>query len=115
MDFESKFKLDLITGSVLRQNESWSLHRMSVPAKVVFLAARLGWSAGQLSQDLAEKAKEGRQDDNSQQQDIYRDPTDPTKFFQQEDDTMRDALQIATILALLWLVANAWWQLEHIK
>lgn len=28
---------------------------------------------------------------------------------------VQDALQIATILALLWLVANAWWQLEHIK
>ncbi|KAK9785021.1 hypothetical protein WJX73_010495, partial [Symbiochloris irregularis] len=86
-DFETTLVLDLITGSVLQHSESWDLRRMSFPAKLAFTATRAAWSATQYAQDLAARLKQMQQDDqdNNSRQNISRDPTDPTKFFQQED------------------------------
>ncbi|EIE23583.1 hypothetical protein COCSUDRAFT_33128, partial [Coccomyxa subellipsoidea C-169] len=52
--------------------------------------------------------------DEDDQKNIYVDPTDPTKFFQQEDTGMKDFFSLATIAALLWLVFSAYSELEKI-
>ena len=57
-------------------------------------------------------ARGGRND--LQQQGIYADPADPTKMFQQDDNTFRDAVTFATILAILWVFASAYTQLEKL-
>jgi hypothetical protein len=38
---------------------------------------------------------------------IYGDPTDPMKFFQKEDNTMQDGVQLALVLAVLYTVVQA--------
>ena len=86
----------------------------------------------QLRQDLQERLNK-----DAPRSEVQADPTDPTKFFQQQDTTFQVGLQFhacdagthpvlsicvwqdgvtfATILAVLWLVATAWYKLETTK
>lgn len=44
-----------------------------------------------------------------------RDPTDPTKFFQQQDNSFQDALALCTGLALLYFVFTAFTEIEKLN
>ena len=43
-----------------------------------------------------------------------RDPTDPTKFFQQQDNTFQDAVALCTLIAVLYFVFTAFTELEKL-
>lgn len=42
-------------------------------------------------------------------------PADPTKFFQQQDNGNKDVIQLALLVAFLYLIYNVFAQIEHIK
>ena len=46
---------------------------------------------------------------------LRRDPTDPTKFFQQQDNSFQDAIALCTLVAILYLVFQAYTELEKIS
>ncbi len=46
---------------------------------------------------------------------MRRDPTDPTKFFQQQDSSFQDAVALCTLVAVLYLVFQAFTELEKIS
>lgn len=39
---------------------------------------------------------------------VYRDPTDPTRFFKQEDSTMNDAVALCLLLAVVYAAYKAY-------
>ncbi|KAK9818910.1 hypothetical protein WJX81_001762 [Elliptochloris bilobata] len=118
LDLESEFQLDLITGRVMRHSERWDLGRCSAPARLIWTARRAAWSAGQAAMDAKDAGGTVLGDrsggDDAAQAGIYADPSDPTKMFQQDDNTFRDAVTFATFLAILWVFASAYEQLEKL-
>ncbi|CAK0783200.1 hypothetical protein CVIRNUC_006399 [Coccomyxa viridis] len=120
IDFQSTFELDLITGRVTEHVDSWDTNRCGLPARLAWNASRAAWSLAETGKDLREDAgkllgKVKGDDSGGRQENIYADPSDPTKFFQQEDSTQKDLFSFALIAALLYLVASAYYQLEQIK
>lgn len=105
------------TTQVTHHAERWDLGRCSAPAQLAYTARRIAWSAAQAARDagglFGERGAPGGRND-LQQQGIYADPADPTKMFQQDDNTFRDAVTFATILAILWVFASAYTQLEKL-
>ena len=106
---ESALELNLITGRVLKQRDSWTFAPSSTPlASLLYLLRRSVYSGTQNLQDLAagvaRALEEWQQGDGGEQ--VYADPADPMKFFQQSDSTQQDAALLALILACLWLVGQ---------
>jgi len=119
VDMVSTFGLDLITGRVNSHRDDWDLSRLSIPAKGAFLASRAAWSlqlsaenTKDFSSELMEKfgPKEGDQQSN-----ITADPTDPTKFFQDNTDPSKDLFSIGLIIAFIYLIYQAFSEVEKIK
>lgn len=107
---ESALELNLITGRVLKQRDSWTFAPSSTPlASLLYLLRRSVYSGTQNLQDLAagvaRALEEWQQGDGGNEQ-VYADPADPMKFFQQSDNTQQDAALLALILACLWLVGQ---------
>lgn len=120
IDFVSTFELDLITGRVRTHESRWDLGRCGLPSRAAWLLSRALWSSQQAAQDArdggaAALGKLTASRDEDDQRNIYADPTDPTKFFQQEDTGTKDFFSLALIAALLWLVASAYFELEKIR
>ena len=46
---------------------------------------------------------------------LCRDPTDPTKFFQQQDNSFQDALALVTLVAVFYLIFRAFTELEKLN
>ena len=78
--------LNLITGRVLTLRDSWSFAATSPPAMDAGNAA----SAATASTDAP----------------IYGDPADPMKFFQQQDTSFQDGVQLALVLAVLYTIVQ---------
>ncbi|KAK9823104.1 hypothetical protein WJX72_000285 [[Myrmecia] bisecta] len=119
IDFVSEFELNLVTGRVRSHRERWDVSRMSFPARLAYNLSRIAWSAKQASLDTKEGgdkllASLSLDEDDGDKDVLYRNPTDPTKFFQQDDNTMKDALALATIIAFLYLMVNAWTELAKL-
>jgi len=95
---------------VTRQSERWDLARCGAPARLAWTLQRAAWSAVQAALDAGDAGGER----DSAGPGIYADPSDPTKMFQQDDNTFRDAVTFATILAILWVFASAYTQLEKL-
>jgi len=104
---------------VTRQSERWDLARCGAPARLAWTLQRAAWSAAQAALDAGDaggallRARGGGERDSAGPG-IYADPSDPTKMFQQDDNTFRDAVTFATILAILWVFASAYTQLEKL-
>ncbi|GBF93008.1 hypothetical protein Rsub_05619 [Raphidocelis subcapitata] len=105
-------EMNLLTGRVTSLKESWDLAGVAAPASAALVAARISWSAQQTSRDASEGLTRtldslsslASADDDQ----VYRDPTDPTKFFRQEDSTKQDALTFMTLLAILYAAYKAY-------
>jgi len=113
------FSLNLLTGRVLTHTQSWDLSSLSAPARAAVRASRVAWSAKQVSEDAGEgmnKAVESLSSLASMDDDqYYQNPTDPTKFFQNQDNTKNDAINLALLVAGLYLVFKVYSELETIK
>eukprot|EP00899_Mesostigma_viride_P000916 jgi/Mesvir1/10825/Mv07753-RA.1 len=104
----SVYEINQISGRVLRLTTSWDLGSCSPPAAAFFLATRLAYSVVQAGMDMGDMAarvgstaQEGGQGGN-----VYADPTDPRKFFQQEDSFQKDAIYFMLFVAILYTLAE---------
>lgn len=120
----STFELDQITGRVRKHSEDWEVDSSvtSAPTKLAAAAARSAWAAARAAEDAAAgtgKLLESLSSTDGDDDEAYYspDPTDPTKFFQSNDEEqmMRDAFTFAGALAIFWGLARAWSQLEGMK
>jgi len=87
---------DQVTGRVSTHDEAWNLSRTPASARLPATAARAAWTVARAGEDVARGGAAFLESLSSYDEDagpdIQADPTDPTKFFQQDDSTMRDAL-----------------------
>ncbi|CAG9465668.1 unnamed protein product [Pedinophyceae sp. YPF-701] len=112
IDMRDEFDLNLISGRVEAHRCAWDLSRCSATGKLAFQATRAIWS---VSAALATKEKqdEMKNDDAMSSMDLNSSgmPSDPTKFFQGQqnnnDQEFQDAVTFAGALAVLWLLAKA--------
>lgn len=116
--FTSTFKLDLLTGRVIEQRDRWDLSQCTAQARLAFLVSRAWWSLRQTVQDAKGESESILQKfsiDEPDQQRYYKDPTDPTRFFHQEDNTLQDAILFAAALGVFYILVNAWRQLAELR
>uniref|UniRef100_A0A1J3I049 Uncharacterized protein n=1 Tax=Noccaea caerulescens TaxID=107243 RepID=A0A1J3I049_NOCCA len=105
---KSEFTLNQISGQVIEHEESWDSSSSSPIAQAYFLTSRRLFAASESAKDFLDVSKDlaatfaARKDDTE----IYRDPTDPTKYFQRDDSLERDVYQIALFLAIVYFVVQ---------
>lgn len=104
------FTLNQISGQVVEHVQEWDLSGSSPVAQAYYWASRLAYSTVESGRDAAE-AVQGvgkllQKDRNEDKEKYYRDPTDPTKFFQMDDNPQRDLYQIGLFIALLYLLVQ---------
>lgn len=124
----STFSLDPITGRVASHDDrlAWD-PATPAPTRLAASAARAAWAARRAAEDAASAGAKALQSLASMDGDegdegaggyISRDPSDPTKFFQDGpggDGVMADAFTFAAVVALFWVLAQAWASLETVK
>lgn len=119
IDFEDVFELNLLTGRVLKHTESWDLSRCSLPGKVAFTASRLVWAARQQASDTKDggsKLMASLSSMDEGDQGFQANPNDPTRFFQgPPDNGNKDLIQVALVIAVLYLIYNTYSQIESIR
>eukprot|EP00210_Caulerpa_lentillifera_P004787 g4570.t1 len=106
VDFTSVLEMNLISGRIIKHQDSWDLKRCSPLAAAAFVASRITWSIGQFQRDRQEQFEEfkewaGLNDDDSVE--YYADPRDPYTFHQADNKLQRDALSYLTFVAVLYL------------
>lgn len=95
-----------------RRRETADTAGTAAPAAALLLALRASWAAAQAGKEAGEGLNRtldslstlGSADDDT----IYRDPSDPTRFFKQEDSGFNDALALALLLAVVYLAYTAY-------
>ncbi|KFK40979.1 hypothetical protein AALP_AA2G069400 [Arabis alpina] len=105
---KSEFTLNQISGQVIEHQESWDSSSSSPIAQVYFWTSRRLFAASESAKDLLHDTKDLTATFTTPKEDteIYRDPTDPTKFFQRDDSFERDVYQVALFLALVYFVVQ---------
>ncbi|EOA35538.1 hypothetical protein CARUB_v10020744mg [Capsella rubella] len=105
---KSEFTLNQISGQVIEHEESWDLSSSSPIAQAYFWTSRRLFAASESAKDLADVTKDltANLTTRKEDTDIYRDPTDPNKFFQRDDSFERDGYQIALFLAIVYFVVQ---------
>ncbi|KAH7387727.1 hypothetical protein KP509_16G038200 [Ceratopteris richardii] len=104
------FTLNQISGQVVEHLQEWDLSGCSPISQAYFWASRLAYSSVENSKDAAEAAQgltklfDQKKDEDKEK--YYPDPTDPTKFFQIEENPQRDVYQIGFFIALVYLVVQ---------
>lgn len=119
LDCKDTIRLNLVTGKIEDHRSEWTA---TGPGAVAYKALRLAWSAKMGLQDVSKQADElltgSRDEGNSSLELDYRGmPSDPTKFFQgQNDDERRfsDAVSYAAVLGVLWLLFRAYQELNNL-
>lgn len=107
----SEVTMNLLTGRIERHIERWDLSACSPPAAAMWTARRALWSVKQASTDAGQGVDRvldsltSMDDDGPVQQE---NPNDPTKFFQQKDNSKQDMLQYVAVLALFYALVQAW-------
>lgn len=115
IDVSSFFSFNQLTGRVEEHRDSFDFSRCGLPGRLAFTALRSGWAARQNFTDFQEDSGkwmqrfEKRDDDMDM---IQSDPTDPNKFFIQEDTTFNDAVLFAAVVSLFWVFAQAYQLLD---
>eukprot|EP00250_Pteridium_aquilinum_P013570 c21426_g1_i2 orf=163-1065(+) len=104
------FTLNQISGQVVEHVEEWDLSGSSLPAQAYFWASRLAYSTVESGKDAAEAvqgvSKLWQKEKNEDKENYFRDPTDPTKFFQMDDNPQRDLYQAGFFIALIYLLVQ---------
>ena len=114
VDVEATYKMNLISGRVLEHRERWVVDpsRTEAQAGPLHESARkahaLPLNAIEMGDGIQKQIKEFTkslsQDD--EEGDYYADPNDPMKFFQQEDTSKTDLLQMALAASVIFLVTK---------
>lgn len=104
------FTLNQISGQVVEHVQEWDLSGSSPVAQVYFWASRLAYSTVESGKDAVETvqgvSKLIQKEKDEDKEKYYRDPTDPTKFFQVDDNPQRDLYQIGLFIALMYLLVQ---------
>lgn len=118
VDVKSMFTLNLISGRVLEREDTFRLDNCPVQTKAVFISSMSAYSLKAKAKDMAEVAKRISGSFSSfdeSDEEYFADPRDPNKFFQQQDNTMSDAFQLATLIAAIYAVVKVLEQIEGLK
>ncbi|XP_024970506.1 uncharacterized protein LOC112509661 [Cynara cardunculus var. scolymus] len=104
----ARFTLNQISGQVIEHEELWDLSSSSTIAQAYFWASRRLFSTTEAAKDISDSVKNlsSRFSTKKENTGIYPDPTDPTKFFQSNNDFQRDAYQLALFLALIYFLVQ---------
>lgn len=116
VDVEATYKMNLITGRVLEHRERWNVNPSRTEAQAGALlestrkAHALPLNAMEMGDGIQKQIKEFTksfsQGDENGGADYYVDPNDPMKFFQQEDTSKTDLLQMALAASVIFLVTK---------
>ncbi|MCO5582126.1 hypothetical protein L7F22_036016 [Adiantum nelumboides] len=104
------FTLNQISGQVVEHVQEWDLSGSSPIAQAYFWASRLAYLSVEGSKDATEVvqgvSKLLKKDKDGDKETYFRDPTDPTKFFQTNENPQRDLYQIGLFIALIYLLVQ---------
>lgn len=113
VDVTTTFKMNLITGRVMEHRETWKVNaaRTEAQAGALLESTRKAHALPLNMMELADKAsksineisKSFASQDDGDRSNIYADPNDPMKFFQQEDTSKTDLLQFALAASVIFL------------
>ncbi|ESQ28861.1 hypothetical protein EUTSA_v10018969mg [Eutrema salsugineum] len=105
---KSEFTLNQISGQVIEHEEYWDSSSSSPIAQAYFWTSRRLFASSESTKDLVDATKDITASFTTRGEDteIYRDPTDPTKYFQRDDSLERDVYQIALFLAIVYFVVQ---------
>jgi len=117
VDITATYKMNLITGRVLEHREVWVVNpaRTEAQAGALLESTRKAHALPLNAMEAYDGVKKSidevmdkfkGNDDTRASQDVYVDPNDPMKFFQQEDTSKTDLLQFATAAAVLFLITK---------
>jgi len=116
---QSRITMNLLTGRIEEHRESWDLSRCSPPAAAMATANRVAWAAKQASADTTESINRSLESLGSFDEDAgpgyTPNPSDPTRFFQpQQDNQFNDAVMFTALCALLYAIFKAYEQLAQL-
>lgn len=106
MDFEERYTMNQITGRVLEHKVSWDTARTGAPAAAFYVASRTAYSKKLDLQDASDNLNATFDDMMGQDDQMQGDPTDPLKFFQQQDNTYNDMFVFAAGVTLIYAVVQ---------
>lgn len=118
VDVESTFKLNLISGRVLEREDKFNLDDCPLQTIPVFVSKMSAYSLKSKVKSVADAAKRISGSFSSfdeSDEEYFSDPRDPNKFFQQQDNTMSDAFQLATFIAAIYAIVKVLEQIEGLK
>eukprot|EP00223_Ostreococcus_mediterraneus_P004648 CAMPEP_0174587010 /NCGR_PEP_ID=MMETSP0929-20130131/29392_1 /TAXON_ID=548131 ORGANISM="Ostreococcus mediterraneus, Strain clade-D-RCC2572" /NCGR_SAMPLE_ID=MMETSP0929 /ASSEMBLY_ACC=CAM_ASM_000573 /LENGTH=292 /DNA_ID=CAMNT_0015769045 /DNA_START=19 /DNA_END=897 /DNA_ORIENTATION=- len=117
VDIECTYKMNLITGRILEHREMWVVNpsRTDAQAGALLESTRKAHALPLNIMETYDGVKKSMDDvlrkfsvdnDDDASKDMYTDPNDPMKFFQNEDTSKTDILQLATAAAVLFLITK---------
>lgn len=117
---ESRITMNLLTGRIEKHTEKWDLSGCSPPAAALLTVSRMLWSFKAASSDAGEDISNSVASLSSmdqESQDVYMNPSDPTRFFQQGGGNSQfgDILSFATVVAALYFVYKAFEAIETLN
>ena len=87
--------------------EAWDLAGSEGGAALVFNSTRAAYAVSQAAGDAVASASASLSfDEDDADGGFQQDPTDPKKFFIEEDTTMRDAIQYCLLIAALYAISQ---------
>jgi len=116
VDVTATYKMNLITGRVLEHREKWVVNpaRTEAQAGALLESTRKAHALPLNAMELADNAKKKfreisnsfASEDDQDSSNIYVDPNDPMKFFQQDDTSKTDLLQLSLVAAVIYLLTK---------
>lgn len=116
VDVTATYKMNLITGRVLEHREQWVVNpaRTDAQAGALLESTRKAHALPLNAMEVADKAKKKfreisksfASEDDQENSNIYVDPNDPMKFFQQDDTSKTDLLQLSLVAAVIYLLTK---------
>ena len=116
VDVTATYKMNLITGRVLEHREQWVVNpaRTDAQAGALLESTRKAHALPLNAMEVADKAKKKfreisksfASEDDQDNSNIYVDPNDPMKFFQQDDTSKTDLLQLSLVAAVIYLLTK---------
>ncbi|CAL55904.1 Protein of unknown function DUF2358 [Ostreococcus tauri] len=115
VDIEATYKMNLITGRVLEHRERWTVNpsRTEAQAGALLESTRKAHALPLNAMELADRASQGLKEltksfssGDEGEKNIYVNPNDPMKFFQQDDTSKTDLLQLSLVAAVIYLLTK---------
>ena len=116
VDVTATYKMNLITGRVLEHREQWVVNpaRTDAQAGALLESTRKAHALPLNAMEVADEAKKKfreisksfASEDDQENSNIYVAPNDPMKFFQQDDTSKTELLQLSLVAAVIYLLTK---------